>query len=151
MNDSLFLWKCESIFLVNTSFESLQSIYCYFYKDFKFLREKFFKENGFSTRKRKMTCEKSGAQTSKIYSVRHKKRCIVGTLLCSNCPNFATLSQANLNVHSTKNIVYVYPKHRKLTSLHSVTEFLLAFIRFIRCDYTNRKRTTRKVLSKRKL
>ena len=50
-------------------------------------------------RKEKITCEKCGTQTTRNKIVRHKKRCSAGTLYCTQCPNFSTLSQDDLNYH----------------------------------------------------
>ena len=36
----------------------------------------------------KNTCENFGTQTIKLNLVRHKKRCSVGTLYCTQCPTF---------------------------------------------------------------
>ena len=53
-------------------------------------------------RKEKNTCENCGTQTTRNNIVRHKKRCSAGTLYCSQCPNFSTLSQDDLNYHVAK-------------------------------------------------
>ena len=50
-------------------------------------------------RKDKITCENCGTQTTRNIIVRHKKRCSVGTLYCTQCPNFSTKSQNDLNYH----------------------------------------------------
>ena len=44
-------------------------------------------------RNEKVTCEKCGTQTRRLNLTRHKKRCSVGTLYCTQCPNFSTKSQ----------------------------------------------------------
>ena len=54
------------------------------------------------TRKEKITCENCGTQTTRNNIVRHKKRCSVGTLYCTHCPNFSTKSQSDLNYHIAK-------------------------------------------------
>ena len=50
----------------------------------------------------KVTFENCGTQTTKLYLARHKKRCSVGTLYCTQCPNFSTKSQSDLNYHIAK-------------------------------------------------
>ena len=50
----------------------------------------------------KVTCENCGTQTTKLNFARHKKSCFVGTLYCSQCPNFFTKSQNDLNYHIAK-------------------------------------------------
>ena len=41
-------------------------------------------------------------KTTRNNIVRHKKRCSAGTLYCTQCPNFSTWSQNDLNYHSVK-------------------------------------------------
>ena len=53
-------------------------------------------------RKEKITCENCGTQTTRNRIVRHKKRCSAGTLYCTQCPNFSTLSPDDLNYHIAK-------------------------------------------------
>ena len=53
-------------------------------------------------RNEKVTCENCGTQTTKLNLARHKKRCSVGTLYCTYCPNFSTMSQNDLNYHIAK-------------------------------------------------
>ena len=53
-------------------------------------------------RKEKVTCEICGNQTTRKNIVRHKKRCLVGTLYCTQCANFSTKSQNDLNYHIAK-------------------------------------------------
>ena len=53
-------------------------------------------------RNEKVTCENCGTQTTRNNIVRHKKRCSVGTLYCTHCPNFSTKSQNDLNYHNAK-------------------------------------------------
>ena len=52
--------------------------------------------------KEKVTCENCGTQTTRSNIVRHKKRCSVGTLYCTQCPNFSTKSQNDLNYRFAK-------------------------------------------------
>ena len=53
-------------------------------------------------RKEKITCENCGTQTTTNNIVRHKKRFSAGTLYCTQCPNFSTKSQNDLNYHFAK-------------------------------------------------
>ena len=53
-------------------------------------------------REEKITCENCGTQSTRNKIVRHKKRCSVGTLYCSECPNFSTKSGNGLNYHIAK-------------------------------------------------
>ena len=53
-------------------------------------------------RNEKVTCENFGTQTTKLNLARHKKRCSVGTLYWTHCPNFSTKSQIDLNYHIAK-------------------------------------------------
>ena len=50
----------------------------------------------------KVTCENCGTETTKLNLACHKKRCWVGTLYCTQCPNFSTKSQNDLNYHIAK-------------------------------------------------
>ena len=50
----------------------------------------------------KVTCENFGVQITKLNLSRHKKRCSAGTLFCTQCPNFPTLSPDDLNYHVAK-------------------------------------------------
>ena len=49
--------------------------------------------------KEKVTCDNCGTQTTRNKIVRHKKSCSAGTLYCTQCPNFSTKSQNDLNYH----------------------------------------------------
>ena len=55
------------------------------------------------TRNEKVTCDNCGTQTTKLNLARHKKSWSAGTLFCTQCPNFSTKSQNDLNNHITKN------------------------------------------------
>ena len=50
----------------------------------------------------KFTCENCGTQTTKLNLARHKKRCSAGTLHCTQCPNFFTKTQKDLNYDKAK-------------------------------------------------
>ena len=47
--------------------------------------------------------------------VRHKTRCTAGTLYCTQCPNFSTTSQADLNYHNAKK--HATPRVKNNTSV----------------------------------
>ena len=49
----------------------------------------------------KVTCDNCGTLVSKQNLAKHKK-CSVGTLYCSQCPNFSAKSQNDLNYHIAK-------------------------------------------------
>ena len=53
-------------------------------------------------RNEKVTCENFGVQITKYNLARHKKSCSAGTLFCTQCPNFSTLSQDDLYYHIAK-------------------------------------------------
>ena len=53
-------------------------------------------------RNEKITFEKCGTQTTRNNIVRHRKRCSVGSLHCTQCSNFSTKSQKDLNYHIAK-------------------------------------------------
>ena len=48
-------------------------------------------------RKGKITCENCGTQTTRNKIVRYKKVCSAGTLCGTQCPNFSTTSQDDVN------------------------------------------------------
>ena len=50
----------------------------------------------------KFTCENCGTRTTRNNILRHKNRCSAGTLYCTQCPNFSTKSQDDLNYHIAK-------------------------------------------------
>ena len=53
-------------------------------------------------RNEKITFENCGTQTTKLNLARQKKRCSVGTLLYTQCPNFSTKFQSDLSYHIAK-------------------------------------------------
>ena len=53
-------------------------------------------------RNAKTACDNCGTLVSKQNLAKHKKKCSVGTLYCSQCPNFSTKSQNDLNYHIAK-------------------------------------------------
>ena len=54
-------------------------------------------------RNEKVTCENCGTKITKLNLAHHKRRCSVGTLYCTHCPNFSTKSQNDLNCHFSQN------------------------------------------------
>ena len=51
----------------------------------------------------KVTCDICGTQTTLLNFVRHKKRCSVGRLYCTHCPNFSRKKkQIDLIYHIAK-------------------------------------------------
>ena len=50
----------------------------------------------------KVTCDKCGTQTTKLNLACDKKSCSACTLNCSQCLNFFTISQNDLNYHIAK-------------------------------------------------
>ena len=74
-------------------------------------------------RNEKVTCENCGVQITKCHLARHKKRCSAGTLYCTQCPNFSTVSQDDLYYHIAKQHSAAGPsKTYKFTLCHA--EFL---------------------------
>ena len=55
-----------------------------------------------------VTCDNCVTQTTKNNIVRHKRRCWVWTLYCTQCPHSSTSSQDDLNYHIVKK--YSAPK-----------------------------------------
>ena len=53
-------------------------------------------------RNEKVNCDKCGTQTANLNLARHKKRCSVGTLYCTHCPDFSTKSQNDLDYRFAK-------------------------------------------------
>ena len=53
-------------------------------------------------RKEKITCENCGTQTTRNNIVRHMERCSVRTLYCTQCPNFSTKFQNDVDYHIAK-------------------------------------------------
>ena len=51
----------------------------------------------------KVTCGNCGTQNKKPNLDRHKKRCSASTLYCTQCLNFSTTSQDDINHHIAKN------------------------------------------------
>ena len=56
----------------------------------------------------KVTCENCGTPTTKLILARHKKRCSVGTLYCTQSPKFSRKSQNDPKYHIAKK--HIAPK-----------------------------------------
>ena len=69
-----------------------------------------------------ITFDKCGTQTTKNSIVRHKTRCLAGSLYCTQCPNFQTTSQADLNYLIAKKHNAAGPKNNH-TCKESSIEF----------------------------
>ena len=54
-------------------------------------------------RNEKVTCDNCATQITNLSFARHKKSCFAGTLFCTQCPNFFTKFQNDLNYHIAKN------------------------------------------------
>ena len=50
----------------------------------------------------KVTCENCGVQITKLNLAGHEKSCSVGTLYCTQGPNFSAQSRDGLNYHIAK-------------------------------------------------
>ena len=90
-------------FFVNMSFELLQSKYFNFLRSFQiivFLTN--FTQKPFSNRYEKVKCDNCSTQTTKLNLGPHQKSCSAETLYCSQCPNFPTKSQNDLNYRIAK-------------------------------------------------
>ena len=63
-------------------------------------------------------CENCGTQTTRLNFARHKKRCSVGSFICSSRTNFSTKSRAEMNFK-------IAQKHSKATAMfiHNCTKY----------------------------
>ena len=61
-----------------------------------------FYSNAFFNWYEKVTCKNCGTESTKLNLARQKKRGSVGTLYCTQCPNFSTKSQNDLHYHIAK-------------------------------------------------
>ena len=92
----------RSKFFIIISFVLPQSFCFIFSVHFRLFCLTFFTQmlsSNISNRWEKVTCESRGTQTTKPDIARHKKSCSAGTLYCTQCPNFSTISQNDLNYH----------------------------------------------------
>ena len=84
-----FVFICFALLQSNSfNFFTFISDHCVFNK---------FPQKPSLNRYEKVTCENCDTQTTKLNLARHRKSCSVGTLYCSQCPNFFTKSQNDLN------------------------------------------------------
>ena len=58
----------------------------------------------------KVACDKCGTLVSKPDVAKHKTKCSVETIYCSQCPNFSTKSQIDSNYHIAKKYEAPKPK-----------------------------------------
>ena len=89
-------------FFAIISFALLQSSCFNFYVHFRPICLTTFTQMPSWNRYEKIKCESCGTQTTKFNLARHKKSCSAGTLYCTQCPNFSTKSQNDLNYHIAK-------------------------------------------------
>ena len=87
---------CYKVFAI-TSFALLPSNHFKLHVYFRLVYQTTNIEMPSLIRKEETTSENCGTQTTRNIIVRHKKRCSVGTLYCTQCPNFFTKSQNELN------------------------------------------------------
>ena len=101
--------KCEKQFESNCynffatiSFALLQSSCFNFYVQVRSCCLTLFTQMPSLNRNEKVTCDNCGTQTTKLNLARHKKWCSVGTMYCTQCPNFSAQSQSDLYYHIAK-------------------------------------------------
>ena len=92
---------CYKIFAI-ISFALLPSSHFNLHGYFRLLCQNTIIEISSLNRNEKVTCENCGTQTTKPNISRHKKRCSAGTLYCTQCSNFSTKSQNDMNYHIAK-------------------------------------------------
>ena len=88
--------------ILATNCSPLFNLHCYtkllqFFCSFQIILLNTFYSNAFFKSIRKVTFENCGTQTTKPNLARHKESCSAGTLYCTQCPNFFTKSQNDLN------------------------------------------------------
>ena len=86
-------------------------------------------------RNEKITCENCGTQTTKLNLARHKKRCSVGTLYCTHCPNFSAKSQNDLNYHIAKK--HSAPKPEVTFNVNFVIKSFYDFTLYVNIETLN--------------
>ena len=91
-------YKC----FANISFSLLPSSRFNLHIFFRLFCQTTFIEMHSLNRYEEVTCENCDTQTTKLNLKRHKKSCSAGTLYCTQCPNFSTKSQNDLNYHIAK-------------------------------------------------
>ena len=123
-------------FFVIFSFALLLSRYFIFLRSFQiivFLTN--FTQIPSLNRYEKLTCVNCGTQTTKHNVARHKKRCSVGPLYCSQWPNFSTILQNDLSYHIAKNTVF--QDLEKHTIVNYVRQNFPAFVLYVNRETLN--------------
>ena len=82
-------------------------------------------------REEEITCENCGNQSTRNNIVRHRKRCSVGTLYCTQCPNFSTKAQSDpkyliAKKHSALNLDVTF-KWLRLGNLYALASLIKSF------------------------
>ena len=80
-------------------YRQVASIFAFF---FRLIFQTLYIEMPLLNRNEKFTCENCAPQTTKLNLARHKKRCSVGTVYCTQYPIFSTESHDDLNYHLAK-------------------------------------------------
>ena len=73
-----------------------------FYVPFRSFCLTLFTQTPSLNRYERAKCENRSTQTTQPNLARHKKRCSIGPLYYTECPNFSTLSQDDLKYHIAK-------------------------------------------------
>ena len=92
---------CHKFFAI-ISFAMPQSSCFNYYVQFRLICSTTFSQNLSLLRYEKVTSEICGTQNTKVNLARHKKSWSVGTLYCTECPNFSTKLQNDPNYHIAK-------------------------------------------------
>ena len=92
---------CYKFVFIN-SFALLQSSCFNFYVHFRSFYSTLFTQMPSLYRYEEIKCENCGPQTTKLNLARHKNSCSADTLHCTQCPNFFTTLQNDLNHHIAK-------------------------------------------------
>ena len=86
-------------------------------------------------RNEEVTCEIYGTQTKKLNLARHKKRCSVGTLYCTQCPNFSTKPEM---IGNTTLLRSIGPQNLMLPSrVNFVTKSVQDFTLYVNIETLN--------------
>ena len=89
---------CFEIFAIK-SFALLESSCNNLYVYFTLFTRTIITDMPSFIRNKTITCENCGTQTTKFSLARHTKRCSAGEFYCTQCDNFSTKSQNDLNYH----------------------------------------------------
>ena len=93
--------NCYKLFAI-ILFALPQSSCFTFYVHFRSIGSTLFTQRPSSNRYEKNKFENCGTQITKLNLARHNEICSAGTLYCTQCPNFFTRSQNDLNYHVAK-------------------------------------------------